>query len=115
MVLAVETAARALPDAVGTVGEIAVRPGAKNVVPGECVFSLDLRARSEETVEQLGRDVRAAIRRIGDARGVKVLDRRSIARRGGPARPEAPRPVPAVGEGRRGRGARALLRCRTRR
>jgi allantoate deiminase len=71
MILAVEAAARALPDAVGTVGEIAVRPGAKNVVPGECVFSLDLRARSDETVEQLGRDVRAAIRRVGDARGVK--------------------------------------------
>ncbi|HEV2012197.1 MAG TPA: Zn-dependent hydrolase [Candidatus Limnocylindria bacterium] len=71
MVLAVESAARALPDAVGTVGEISVRPGAKNVVPGECVFSLDLRARSEVTVEQLARDVRAAIRRIGDARGVR--------------------------------------------
>ena len=71
MVLAVEAAARALPDAVGTVGEIAVRPGAKNVVPGECVFSLDLRARNEETVEALSREVRAAIRRIGDARGVK--------------------------------------------
>jgi allantoate deiminase len=71
MVLGVEGAARALPDAVGTVGEISVRPGAKNVVPGECVFSLDLRARNEETIEQLTRDVRAAIRRIGDARGVK--------------------------------------------
>ena len=71
MVLAVETAARALPDAVGTVGEISVRPGAKNVVPGECVFSLDLRARHEATVEQLARDVRAAIRRIGDSRGVR--------------------------------------------
>jgi allantoate deiminase len=71
MVLAVETAARALPDAVGTVGEISVRPGAKNVVPGECVFSLDLRARNEQTVEQLARDVRAAIRRIGDARGLR--------------------------------------------
>jgi len=71
MVLAVEVAARALPDAVGTVGEINVRPGAKNVVPGECVFSLDLRARSEETVERLARDVRVAIRRIGDARGVR--------------------------------------------
>jgi allantoate deiminase len=71
MVLAVEAAARALPDAVGTVGEISARPGAKNVVPGECLFSLDLRARSEETVEQLARDVRAAIRRIGDARGVR--------------------------------------------
>ena len=71
MVLAVEAAAQALPDAVGTVGEIAVRPNAKNVVPGECVFSLDLRARNEDTVETLTRDVRAAIRRIGDARGVK--------------------------------------------
>ena len=71
MVLAVEAAARALPDAVGTVGEISVRPGAKNVVPGECQFSLDLRARSEAIVEQLARDVRAAIRRIGDARGVR--------------------------------------------
>ena len=71
MILAVEDRARALPDAVGTVGEIAVRPGAKNVVPGECVFSLDLRARNEETVERLTRDVRAAIRRIGDARGVR--------------------------------------------
>ncbi len=71
MILAVEGAARALPDAVGTVGEIAVRPNAKNVVPGECVFSLDLRARNEDTVEALARDVRSAIRRIGDARGVK--------------------------------------------
>jgi allantoate deiminase len=71
MVLAVEAAARALPDAVGTVGEIGVRPGAKNVVPGECIFSLDLRARDEQTVEQLARNVRVAIRRIGDARGVR--------------------------------------------
>ena len=70
MLLAVEAAAAGLPDTVGTVGEISVRPGAKNVVPGECVFSLDLRARDEETVEALGRAVRLAIRRIGDGRGV---------------------------------------------
>ena len=70
MILAIESIAGRLPDAVGTVGEIAVRPNAKNVVPGECVFSLDLRARSEETALALGREVRAAIRRIGDARGV---------------------------------------------
>ena len=70
MLLAVEAAAAGLPDAVGTVGEISVRPGAKNVVPGECVFSLDLRARNDGTVEALSRAVRAAIRRIGDARGV---------------------------------------------
>ena len=70
MIVAIESIAGGLADAVGTVGEIAVRPNAKNVVPGECVFSLDLRARREETVEALGREARAAIRRIGDARGV---------------------------------------------
>ena len=71
MTLAVEALARGLPDAVGTVGEIAVRPGAKNVIPGECVFSLDLRARREQTLEALVREVRATIRRIGDARGAR--------------------------------------------
>ena len=71
MVLAVEAIARALPDAVGTVGELGVRPGAKNVVPGECTFSLDLRAREERTVEALDREVRAAITRIAEARGVR--------------------------------------------
>ena len=70
MIVTIESIAGGLPDAVGTVGEIAVRPNAKNVVPGECVFSLDLRARSEETTLALGREVRVAIRRIGDARGV---------------------------------------------
>jgi len=66
MVLAIEALAKGRGDAVGTVGEIAVRPGAKNVVPGECVFSLDLRAA--RGLDDLVRDVRAAIRRIGDAR-----------------------------------------------
>ena len=71
MVVAVEAAALGRPDAVGTVGEIAVRPGAKNVIPGECTFSLDLRARTDEVLEALARDVRASIRRIGDARAVR--------------------------------------------
>ena len=66
MVLAIEALAKGRGDAVGTVGEIAVRPGAKNVVPGECVFSLDLRAA--RGLDDLVRDVRGAIRRIGDAR-----------------------------------------------
>src|SRR5437879_11048302 len=66
MVLAIEALAKGRGDAVGTVGEIAVRPGAKNVVPGECVFSLDLRAA--RGLDDLVRDVRGAIRRISDAR-----------------------------------------------
>jgi allantoate deiminase len=70
IVLAVERIARARPDSVGTVGEIAVRPGAKNVVPGECIFSLDLRAARDH--DDLVRDVLDAVTGIAGARGVEA-------------------------------------------
>ena len=69
IVLAVERIARGRPDSVGTVGEIAVRPGAKNVVPGECIFSLDLRAARDH--DGLVRDVLEAVTGIASARGVE--------------------------------------------
>jgi allantoate deiminase len=68
IVLAVERIAGARPDSVGTVGEIAVRPGAKNVVPGECVFSLDLRAARDH--DDLVREVLASVTSIAGSRGV---------------------------------------------
>jgi acetylornithine deacetylase/succinyl-diaminopimelate desuccinylase-like protein len=68
IVLAVERIARGRPDSVGTVGEIAVRPGAKNVVPGECIFSLDLRAARDH--DGLVRDVLDAVTSIATERGV---------------------------------------------
>ena len=70
IVLAVERIARGRPDSVGTVGEIAVRPGAKNVVPGECVFSLDLRAARDH--DGLVREVLDAVTDIAGARGVEA-------------------------------------------
>ena len=70
IVLAVERIARGRSDAVGTVGEIAVRPGAKNVVPRECIFSLDLRAALDHDV--LVRDVLDAVMSIATARGVEA-------------------------------------------
>jgi allantoate deiminase len=68
IVLEVERIAHARPDAVGTVGEIAVRPGAKNVVPGECTFSLDL--RTARGLDPLIHDVLASVERVAHARGV---------------------------------------------
>jgi len=68
IVLAVERIARGRPDSVGTVGEIAVRPGAKNVVPGECTLSLDLRAARDH--DGLVREVLDAVTSIATARGV---------------------------------------------
>jgi allantoate deiminase len=70
IVLAVERIARGRPDSVGTVGEIAVRPGAKNVIPGECVFSLDLRAARDH--DGLVSEVLDAVSRIASARGVEA-------------------------------------------
>jgi allantoate deiminase len=70
VVLAVEQIAGERPDSVGTVGEIAVRPGAKNVVPGECVFSLDLRSALDH--DGLVQEVLAVLMRVGSARGVEV-------------------------------------------
>ena len=70
IVLAVERIARGHPDSVGTVGEIAVRPGAKNVVPGECVFSLDVRAARDH--DGLVSEVLEAVSRIASARGVEA-------------------------------------------
>ncbi len=43
-VLAVERIAAGRPSAVGTVGQMAVVPGATNVIPGKVSFSVDLRA-----------------------------------------------------------------------
>jgi len=70
IVLAVERIARGRLDAVGTVGEIAVRPGAKNVVPGECVFSLDLRAAQDH--DGLVGEVLAAVAGVASARAVEA-------------------------------------------
>jgi allantoate deiminase len=48
MILAVESIARADDsDLVATVGRMAVLPGAANVIPGETVFTLDVRAGDE--------------------------------------------------------------------
>ena len=70
IVLAVERIARGRLDAVGTVGEIALRPGAKNVVPGECVFSLDLRAAQDH--DGLVGEVLAAVAGVASARAVEA-------------------------------------------
>jgi acetylornithine deacetylase/succinyl-diaminopimelate desuccinylase-like protein len=69
-ILAVEQIAGERPDAVGTVGEISVRPGAKNVVPGECIFSLDLRSARDH--DGLVQEVLAVLMRIASGRGVEV-------------------------------------------
>ena len=72
MIGALEEAASKRRDAVGTVGEIAVRPGAKNVIPGECTFSLDIRAPRDRDVNAVVKDVRRAMRAAARTRGLRA-------------------------------------------
>ena len=61
---ALERIASSEPDTVGTVGEISVRPGAKNVVPGECTFSLDIRAPRQESIDRVKDELQAELHRL---------------------------------------------------
>jgi allantoate deiminase len=72
LALALETAARSRENTVGTVGEISVRPGAKNVVPGECVFSIDVRAPDQSRIDAVLADLDAAVKRVSEARGLET-------------------------------------------
>ncbi len=72
MALALETAARSRDDTVGTVGELGVRPGAKNVVPGECVFSIDVRAPDQARIDAVMADLDDSVKRVSAARGLET-------------------------------------------
>ncbi len=70
--LALEKIASAIPDAVGTVGQVDVRPGAVNVIPGRVTLSLDMRARTDAMLGQLTSEMDAEVARIARARGVAL-------------------------------------------
>jgi N-carbamoyl-L-amino-acid hydrolase len=70
LVLYVERRAAAVPDGVGTVGQLDVPGGSINVVPGRCRFSLDLRATTNDARDALADDVVAELQRICERRGV---------------------------------------------
>jgi allantoate deiminase len=72
MALALERIAAAIPDAVGTVGRVDVRPGGVNVIPGQVTISLDMRARTDAMLRQLTSEMDREITRIAKARGVEM-------------------------------------------
>jgi len=68
-VLEVESAARAEPGAVATVGEISALPGAVNVIPGEARHSLDLRHPDDAARERLRDHLERRAAEIAASRG----------------------------------------------
>jgi allantoate deiminase len=73
MTLAVEATARARnTPLVATVGQIAARPGAVNVIPGTAELSLDVRAANDRERREVVAVLRAAFETIAKRRGVAV-------------------------------------------
>jgi len=70
LALYVEKRAASVPDVVGTIGMLQVPNGSMNVVPGRCLFSLDLRATTNEARDALARDVLAELAAICERRGL---------------------------------------------
>ena len=71
-VLAVESVCTRGNGLVGTVGRIAALPGAVNVIPGEAVFSIDIRAPLDTDRQQAVTEVRDSITEICRRRDVAV-------------------------------------------
>ncbi|WP_133701253.1 2-oxo-4-hydroxy-4-carboxy-5-ureidoimidazoline decarboxylase [Roseateles toxinivorans] len=70
LILYVEQRAASVPNVVGTVGMLQVPAGSINVIPGRCLFSLDLRATTNAARDALDADVQAELRRICERRGL---------------------------------------------
>jgi allantoate deiminase len=68
-VLEVESAARAEPGSVATVGEISALPGASNVIPGEVEHALDLRHPDDAVRERLRERLEHRAAEIAASRG----------------------------------------------
>lgn len=72
LVLACESHARATPGLVATVGQIAARPGASNVIPGAVALSLDIRHQDDAALARAVADLHEQALRICAARAVAL-------------------------------------------
>ena len=72
MILAIERRCSGHEGLVGTVGQVAVGPGATNVIPGEVAFSVDMRSGDAALLGGAIADVRAEIEAVCARRGVRA-------------------------------------------
>ena len=72
-ILAVESLCRdGPPGLVGTVGELAVSPGASNIIAGSTRFSLDIRSPVDSERRQAASSIEETLRQIVDRRGLRL-------------------------------------------
>ena len=70
LLLALEQRAAAVPDLVGTVGQLEVPGGSVNVVPGRCRFTLDIRATTDAVRDACYDDTLATLAAVCERRGL---------------------------------------------
>jgi N-carbamoyl-L-amino-acid hydrolase len=58
------------PDAVGAIGHIEVYPNSRNVIPGEVVFTIDIRSPNPEVLNEMRERIEHGIDLICDALGI---------------------------------------------
>jgi N-carbamoyl-L-amino-acid hydrolase len=75
-------------DSVATIGQLNVPNGSINVVPGRCLFSLDLRAPNDAQRDALERDVLAELAAICARRGVRHRIEQTMRAAAAPSAPE---------------------------
>jgi len=74
-------------DSVATIGQLQVPNGSINVVPGRCLFSLDMRAPNDAQRDTLVADVLAQLQSIAQRRGIRIKTELTMS---APAAPSAP-------------------------
>ena len=75
-------------DSVGTIGMLNVPGGSINVVPGRCLFSLDLRAPVDPQRDKLTADVLAELKSICERRGLNYSVEETMRAAAAPSAPE---------------------------
>ena len=87
LALYAEARASADEDSVATVGQLAVPQGSVNVVPGQCSFSLDLRAPNNAQRNALVADVKEHAQRIAERRRVTLTLEETMVASAAPSHP----------------------------
>jgi N-carbamoyl-L-amino-acid hydrolase len=88
LALYVEERAKRDGDSVGTIGMLQVPNGSINVVPGRCLFSLDLRAPNDPQRDAMVADVLARLAEICERRGLRHTVEESMRAAAAPSAPE---------------------------
>ncbi|MGE0348784.1 2-oxo-4-hydroxy-4-carboxy-5-ureidoimidazoline decarboxylase [Hydrogenophaga sp.] len=87
LALYAEQRASADGNSVATIGMLQVPGGSINVVPGRCLFSLDLRAPSDAQRDALERDILGQLRAICERRGIGLKTEETMRAAAAPSAP----------------------------